>query len=113
MIGIIWNSIVDHIPMWGWMIIFGAPIVAALYFFGPILLPIWRMIPLPVRIALIGLLGAVIAFLGGRYKGRANAEEERRQRNHAALQKRAEVDRNVETMGADDVQAKLHKWDRD
>jgi hypothetical protein len=92
----IWNYIIDHIPLWGWIVIVGVPILALLYFFGPILLPIWRMIPMPVRLVLIGIGTAILAFLGGRYKGRANAEEEERRRNAEALQKRNEVDSEVD-----------------
>jgi threonine/homoserine/homoserine lactone efflux protein len=92
----IWNYILDHIPLWGWIVIIGAPIGALLYFFAPILLPIWRMIPMPVRLVLMGIGAAFLAFMGGRYKGRANAEEEERRRNAEALQKRNEVDSEVD-----------------
>lgn len=110
----IWNAIIDHIPLWGWFIIIGAPIAALLYFFGPILLPIWRMLPLPVRVALIGIGAAFLAFMGGRYRGRANAEEEQRKRDAQALQKRTEVDHEVDKLSGKQTADKLRdRWSRD
>lgn len=114
MASIIWNSIVDHIPLWGWFIIIGVPIGALLYFFGPILLPIWRMLPLPVRVALIGVGAAFLAFMGGRAKGRWNAEEEERRRDAQALQKRTEVDHDVDVLSDKGRSDKLRdRWSRD
>lgn len=109
----IWNYIIDHIPLWGWIVLIGAPIGALLYFFSPILLPIWHMIPLPVRVALIGIGAAFIAFMGGRYKGRANAEEEERRRNAEALQKRTEVDNEVDRQTGKQTADRLRdRWTR-
>jgi membrane protein implicated in regulation of membrane protease activity len=114
MAGMIWNAIVDHIPLWGWLIIFGLPAAAALYYASPILIPLWRMLPTPVKAILIGISGAVLAYLGGRYKGRADAEEQDRRRNAEALQKRTEVDRDVDKLSRSDAEKKLRdRWGRD
>jgi len=111
MLGIIWNSIIDHIPLWGWMVIFGVPSIIALYYLSPILLPIWRMLPAPVQGILLAVAAAGIAFLGGRYRGRANAEEEERRRNAEALQRRTEVENEVGNMSGSDVNKKLRdRW---
>lgn len=110
----IMNYILDHIPLWGWFIIIGVPAGALLYFFGPILLPIWRMLPLPVRVALIGIGAAFLAFMGGRYKGRWNAEEEERRRDAQSLQKRTEVDHDVDMQSDAQTADKLRdRWTRD
>jgi membrane protein implicated in regulation of membrane protease activity len=111
MLGMIWNSIVDHIPLWGWMVIFGVPSIVALYYLSPILLPIWRLLPTPVKGILIAVGAALMAYLGGRYRGRANAEEEERRRNAEALQKRTEVDREVGKLSGDEAQKRLRdRW---
>src|SRR6266540_3819634 len=103
----IWNFILDHIPWWGWVIIIGLPTGAALYFFSPILIPLWNMLPRPIKTGLILIGSGFVAFMGGRYRGRANAEEEERRRNAEALQKRAEVDREVDRMSDDEADKKL------
>lgn len=110
----IWNSIVDHIPLWGWLIIFGVPVAAALYFLHPFLIPLWRMLPMWLRVGIMGIGAAILAFLGGRYRGRANAEEEERRRNAEALQKRVEVDSEIRNQSDEDVHKKLNdRWSRD
>jgi membrane protein implicated in regulation of membrane protease activity len=113
MLGIIWNSIIDHIPLWGWMVIFGVPSIIALYYLSPILLPIWRALPAPVQGILLAVAAAGIAFLGGRYRGRANAEEEERRRNAEALRKRAEVENEVGRMSGTEAEKRLRdRWTR-
>ena len=114
MLGMVWNNIIDHIPLWGWLVIFGVPSIVALYYLSPILLPIWRMLPGPVKIGLAAVAAGVIAFLGGRYRGRANAEEEERRRNAEALKKRAKVDNEIAGMSGSEVDKKLRdRWSRD
>jgi membrane protein implicated in regulation of membrane protease activity len=114
MLGMIWNSIVDHIPLWGWLVIFGVPSIVALYYLSPILLPIWRMLPAPVKGILLAVGAGLLAYLGGRYKGRANAEEEERRRNAEALQKRAEVDNEIGKLSGKETESKLRdRWTRD
>lgn len=114
MLSLIWNSIVDHIPLWGWMVIFGVPAAALLYFFYPILIPIWRMLPTPIKGVLIAIGVGLLAFLGGRYRGRANAEEEQRRRDAQALQKRTEVDHEVDKLTNTQTKDRLRdRWTRD
>ena len=114
MLGMIWNSIVDHIPLWGWMVIFGVPSIVALYYLSPILLPIWRMLPTPVKGILLAVGAGVLAYLSGRYKGRANAEEEERRRNAEALRKRAEVENDIGRLSRTEAEKKLRdRWSRD
>lgn len=114
MLQMIMNSIIDHIPMWVWLTVSGCALGAALYFFSPILIPLWRVLPGPVKALLIALATAAIAFLGGRYRGRANAEEEERQRNAEALQKRAQVQNETDKMSDKEVGDDLRdRWTRD
>jgi hypothetical protein len=52
--------------------------------------------------------------MGGRYRGRANAEDEERRRNAQALQKRNEVDRDVDNKSNSQVDKDLRdRWQRD
>lgn len=110
----IWDFIVDHIPLWGWLIIFGVPAAAALYYASPILLPLWRLLPAPVKAVLIGVGAAILAYLGGRYKGRADADEQERRRNAEAMRKRNEVDNAVDKKSSSQVQKDLRdRWSSD
>lgn len=114
MAGMIWNYIVDHIPLWGWFVIFGVPAIVALYYLSPILLPIWRMLPTPVKGILIAVGAAFMAYLGGRYTGRKNAEDEERRKNAEALQKRTEVDSEIDHKTGSERQKDLRdRWSRD
>lgn len=107
----IWNWIIDHIPLWGWLVIvFGVGGVILAYAY-PILLPIWRILPTPVKVVLGAAAAIGLAFLGGRYRGRANAEEEQRRREAQAVQTRNEVNREVDSKSFSEVQKQLRdRW---
>lgn len=110
----IWNSIIDHIPLWGWIVIFGVPAGAVLWYLGPVLLPIWRAIPLPIRLVIMGIGAAVLAYLGGRYKGRANAEEQERRRNAEAMRTREKVDHEIGSLKTGEAEKRLRdRWGSD
>lgn len=114
MLDMIWNSIIDHIPLWGWIVIFGVPSIVALYYLSPILLPIWRALPTPIKGIILAVGAGLLAYLGGRYKGRANAEEEARRRDAEAIQRRTEVDRAVDSKSGSQVNKDLRdRWSRD
>lgn len=105
------NWIIDHIPLWAWIVLVVAGGGVVLAYTYPILLPIWRMLPGPVKALLITVGVGALAFLGGRHKGRKNAEEEERRRNAEALQKRVEVDREVGKLSGDEAQKRLRdRW---
>jgi hypothetical protein len=91
--------------------IIGAPIGVLLYFFYPILIPLWRALPLWLRATILGIGALFIAVMGGRHIGRENAREEERRRNAEALRKRAEVDNEISGMSNDQIQKKLRdRW---
>jgi hypothetical protein len=103
------DAIIDHIPWWAWLIIVGVPASVLLLYFKPI----WDAFPqwLKGSILLVGALA--VAFLGGRYRGRANAEEEERERNASAIAKRQEVDNEIGKLSDEAVQDRLDRWRRD
>lgn len=110
----IWNAIVDHIPLWGWIVIFGVPTIVALYYLSPILLPLWNMLPTPLKVILGGAFAGLLAYLGGRYKGRKDAEDADKRRDAIAIQKRNEVDDKVDKMPTGDAEKELrNKWSAD
>jgi hypothetical protein len=105
------NNVVESIPWWGWVLIVAAPIGVLLFYFGPVLLPLWRALPLWLRAVILGVGAVFIAWMGGRTVGRRNAEEEERRRNAEALRKRVEVDREIGKLSGDEAQKKLRdRW---
>jgi hypothetical protein len=107
----IWNAIVDHIPTWGWVVIIGVPILAAFYFASPILIPLWNMMPTPLKLFLGAIGAGMLAYLGGRYKGRKDAEDADARRDQVAIQKRSEVDARVDKMPVGQAEQTLrNKW---
>lgn len=113
MIGIIWNAIVDHIPLWGWIVIIGLPAIVAFYYLSPILIPLWNILPGWLKWTLGGIVAIFLSIMGGRYKGRKDAEEEERRKNADALKKRTEVDNEVTQLDDKGVKDKLRDWSRD
>jgi hypothetical protein len=114
MVKMIIDSILDMIPWWGWVVIVGTPIGVLLYFFGPILLPIWRMLPLWLRAVILGVGAAFIAWMGGRHVGAENEKEKERRRNAEALGKRTEVDREIGSLNAGEAEKRLRdRWGSD
>lgn len=108
------GCIVDHTPLFVWLVLAGVIVIPLLIYFGPVLLPLWRMIPMPVRLFLMAVGAAIAAYLGGRYKGRANAEQAERDREANAFKTRAKVDHEVDTLGKSEVEDRLRKrWTRD
>lgn len=111
--GFILDTILDHIPIWGWVVIIGVPICAALYFFYPILIPIWRMLPEWLKALILAIGATFIAYMGGRYKGRWDAEQADKKRDAEALQKRTEVDNAVDKQtGKQTSDALRDRWTR-
>jgi membrane protein implicated in regulation of membrane protease activity len=109
----IWDFIIDHIPPVVWWTLGLAGGGALLYFFYPVLLPIWRMLPAPVKAVLVAAAAAAIAYLTGRYRGRADADEQERRRNAEALKKRTEVDSEVGNLSDKEARNRLHdRWTR-
>lgn len=109
----LWNFIVDHVPAWVYMVVAVLGAGALFYFFSPILVPIWNMMPTWLKVLLGGMGAAFIAWIAGRNRGRANAEEEERRKNAEALRKRTEVDTRVDKMDKTAVDHELDKWRRD
>lgn len=113
MLDIAVNSIIDHIPPWVWVTVAATAALAAFYFASPILIPLWRVTPNWVKVALAFTVAVVLAALGGRYKGRQNAEEEQRRRDAEAIQRRSEIDHDVQKLDRPAVDRRLDLWMRD
>jgi membrane protein implicated in regulation of membrane protease activity len=109
----IWNWIVDHIPVWVYIVAGGLGIGAAFYFFSPILVPLWNLTPRWVKVVGAFIVSIFLAAVAGRYRGRHDAEEEERRKNAEALRKRQEVENETNKMSSGEVDKKLRdRWSR-
>jgi membrane protein implicated in regulation of membrane protease activity len=110
----IMSTILDHIPLWLSLTICGAIAIVALYFLSPILIPIWRALPTPVKVGLGTALAVVIAILGGRYKGAKDERDKQAARDAQSIQKRTEVDHEVTNLSEKQTSDRLRdRWSRD
>ena len=109
----IWNFIVDHIPIWVYVVVGCAGAGALMYFFSPIIIPLWNLLPNWLKWFLGFVVAMFLAIMGGRYKGRKDAEEEQRERDAEALKNRTKVDNEVNKLDRPAVDKRLDPWMRD
>lgn len=107
------NYIVDHIPVWVYVVVGCAGAGALMYFFSPIILPLWAKLPTWLKVTLGFIVAMFLAVMGGRVKGRRDAEEEQRQRDAAAIANRKTIDNEVDKMDRPTINTKLDPWMRD
>ncbi len=105
--------IIDAIPWWGWLLIVATIAGPPIYIFWPIVLGVWERLPASARIALIGLGGALIAYLSGRNQGRNNEIERQKQRDLRAEQTRKAVDASVDAKTEKQKDEDWKRWQRD
>jgi membrane protein implicated in regulation of membrane protease activity len=108
----IFNWIIDHIPLWAWVTLICLFSAAMFYYTSPIIIPLWNLLPKWIKVTLGALLAVVLALLGGRYKGRKDAEEEQRKRDAEAIARRKEVDNEVDKLPEKTVHDQLSRWNR-
>lgn len=100
------------IPVEVWITILVLGTIAALYFLSPILIPIWNMMPTPVKVLFGGIVAALLAYAGGRYKGAKTERDEQARREAGAIKNREEVDHEVGNLSAKDTADRLARWNR-
>ena len=78
------SSIIDQIPWWvyAWGIALG--VGALLYFFAPVIVPMWRAAPNWLKWTVAIITGVGLAFIAGRNKGHKNAVVEQEKKNAQA-----------------------------
>lgn len=105
MLSVIWNSIVDNIPWWGYVL----AAAVALAFLYPYAAPIWAVLPRWLKVAIVSFGGLFTAYIAGRNRAAANARQADRERNAQAIQRRSEINKRVDNMKPSDVDAELDK----
>jgi len=101
------------VPLWVWITLTVLAAIPILYFFGPILLPIWRMLPTWLQALLLGIGAAMLAWAGGRHIGAKRERDEQKRREANAIRNRAEVDQDVGNLSEKDTRDRLNRWNRD
>lgn len=109
----IWNYIIDHIPVWVYVVIGVGGFGVLMYFFSPILIPIWNALPNWLKWAIGFVIAMFLAIMGGRYKGRKDAEEEQKKRDADAIANRKTVDNEISKLDKPAVNKRLDPWMRD
>lgn len=109
----VWNFILDHTPVWVWLVILFGGTGALFYFFSPILVPLWNITPKWIKVVLAFILSVTLAALAGRYKGRKDADDERKKNDAAAIKNREDVHNEVQNLDPSERRKQLNKWVRD
>jgi len=105
MLQIIWNSIIDNIPWWGYVL----AAAVALGFLYPYAAPIWAIMPRWLKATLIAIGGLFTAYIAGRNRGAANARLADKEKNAKAVERRQEVNKSVDKMTPSQVDAELER----
>lgn len=109
----IWTFVVDHTPIWVWLTILGLVVGAAFYFLSPILVPLWNITPRWIKVVLAFIVSVILAALAGRYRGSQDERDKQNKANADALNKRKEVDSEVDKQTPEQTRQGLDRWYRD
>lgn len=104
--------IFNFIPWWVWVIAIVAAVGALLFFFGPILLPIWGAMPTWMKAILIGITGGFVVYAVGRNKGSKDERDMQRRRDAQATQHRQTINRDVQNLSKPAADERLDPWYR-
>lgn len=108
------NFIIDHIPVWVYVVVGCAGAGALMYFFSPIILPLWNLMPSWLKWTLGFIVAMFLAVMGGRVKGRRDAEEEERRRDAQAQETRDKIDVTVDKLPEGGAEKQLRdRWSSD
>lgn len=100
--------LIDQVPLWVWV----AAVIIALVLTYQFWLPVWTLLPKPVKIALGAIGGALALWLGGRYKGAKDERDMQARRDAQAVETRNKVDSEVRNMSDQQVNDRIKKWTR-
>lgn len=110
---LIFNWLLDHIPLWVYVVAFCMGGGALFYFFSPILIPLWNITPRWLKLVLGFILSIGAALVAGRYKGAKDERDMEAKRAAQAINNRTEIDNEVGKLSGTDTDKRLGKWMRD
>src|SRR6202012_614594 len=87
--------IIDHIPIWVYIVLGLLGSGALFYFFSPILIPLWNLTPKWIKALGAAILSVLGAYLAGRYRGSKDERDREERANAEAIQNRQKIDQDV------------------
>lgn len=105
--------VISAVPLWVWVMLGLLVIGLLFYFFSPILVPLWRMIPKPVKYVIYGILSLFGAFAYGRHKGFKDVKAHDKELEKKAVENRKEIHDEVQKLNPVDTDKRLDRWMRD
>lgn len=103
------NWILDHVPYWVWLI----ALVVALAATYPMWSALWLLLPRPLKIALVAIVGIVAAYLAGRNRGAKNAKDAQDKANALAVKRRLDTNAEVSNLDPTTRKREFDRWLRD
>lgn len=107
------SFIIDHTPFWVWVVLMLAIVGPLMFYFGPAIIGVWKILPNWLKVTLTFGVSIIFAVLYGRNKGARDAKADRDAANARAIQTRQNVDHEVDNLPPADVDRRLGKWMRD
>jgi len=101
------------VPVWGWIALCIVIVAPVMFYAGPVIVPIWRMLPGWLQALLAGIGAALLAYAAGRYKGASTERNEQARREAGAIKNREQVNRDVDNLTEKDTRDQLARWNRD
>jgi len=103
----------DQIPWWTWLIFAGVIAVPLLFYFGPVIIGIWNVMPRWLKISL-GVTGSLfLSYFAGRNKASRDAKERERQLSANAVKNREQIHDEVNKIPDSELDKHLGKRLRD
>lgn len=101
--------LLSFVPTWVWVVVIAAAILLTAQFW----MPIWRMLPRAVQIAILGVAGTIGGVMWGRSRGEKAARERQAVRDAEANKRRLETADEIRRMSDPERQKERQRWERD
>lgn len=104
---------ISSIPLWVWITLVALIAGLLFYFFSPVILGIWRLMPNWLRITLGAIFAALGIYAAGRHKGYKDVKAREDELNKKAAENRRKIHEDVQKLNPTDTDKRLNKWMRD
>jgi hypothetical protein len=106
----LFHWLIDQVPFYVWAIIALGGFGALMWFFYPVLMPLWNALPGPVKAGILLIVTAIGGVLYGRYKGAKDERDMQQKRDANAIQDRENIHNEVKNLSDDDLDKRFDKW---
>ena len=98
----------NFVPWWVPWLLAGLALVVTMNFW----LPLWQLVPTKAKIAIGAVAAGVTAWWIGRNQGAKSERDQLKKREAGAVKQREKIDAEVHKLPQDDLDRRLHRWDR-